>query len=460
LEETIAPDIIHIQGTTENPEQKKDMLVRSLEGVLSGNNQVEEIVKGALKSSQDLQDEATVKAFKKSQAADSFESDNIVEKELIEKLKIEKLARKKAETQLSLVQGQLDSSRNAEKRIEKVQQKIKEKVENEQDTSGDDDSADEVLTARIKKLELESRHKDTLFNSEISKIERVLRGKEIILEKTKESFESKLKNLLSENSLLKDTIDKQDKNDASSETTLLKSQLHDLKKDNEQLAKSSSIIKSRLEEISKSGDNKNSDSDLQLLMEDNRKLKALKNESVNKVQALEKEKKSFESKLATLESRESNLRDEAIKANQKFLELESQMKMSMQTEARRISESAQAKSKEQDSTIAKEYNSIKAQNLQLHKKLKELMEKSKVTIGASGKPSLSPKERHLEKDKLRLQAEVKKQRSDVDEAKKIVMKYKGENIKMKNELEKLTRDKERLEKKLISLASAAGKKAA
>jgi len=458
LEETIAPDIIHIQGTTENPGQKKDMLVRAVAGVLSGSEQVEEIVEGALRSSQDLQDEATVTAFKKSQAVDSFESDNIVEKELLEKLKIEKLARRKAETQLSLVQGQLDSNRNAKKRIDKVQQKISEKVESEQGSSELEDSADEKLTAKIKKLELESTHKDTLFNSEISKIERVLRGKEIILEKTKSSYESKVKNLLSENSSLKDTMNRLEMSDALSDTTFLKKQLRSLKKENELLAKNSSVIKSRLEEVSKGRERKSSDSDLQVLLEDNRKLKALKNEYVNKSQSVEKEKKALESKLLITESRESSLRDEAIKANQNFLELESQMKMSMQSEARRISESAQAK--DQDSAIAKEYNSVKTQYLQLHKKLKDLMENSKGTTGASGKPSLSPKERHLEKDKQRLQVEVKKHRSDLDEAKKIVMKFKGENIKMKNELEKLKRDKDRVEKKLRDLASAAGKKAA
>lgn len=460
LEESIASEIIHIQGSTEDQLEKENMLIRSVGEVLSERDQVENIVKGALKSSQDLQDEAEMVAFKNNQAHDTFESDNIIEKDLLEKLKVEKLARKKAEDQLALAQGQLESSRKAEKRIEKVQLQVSEKVEAEQNLPHEEDSSDEVLINKIKKLELESRHKDSLFNSEISKAERILKGKEIILEKTKSAYESKVKSLLLENKSLNDSLNELGPNDFVSETTYLKKQLQSLKKENELLAKSSSVIKSRLEDISKGRELGDRESELQGLLEDNRKLKSLKIESENKGQLLEKEKKALESKLAITETRETNLRDEAVKANQKTLELENQMKESLQLEAKRISESAEAKSKEQNSLIAKEYNAVKNQNLQLQKKLKELMEKSKNATGTIGKPSLSPKERLLEKEKQRLQVEVKKHRSELDEAKKIVMKFKGENIKMKNELEKFKRDKDRLEKKLISLASAVDKKAA
>ncbi len=458
LEDSIASDIVKIDSENHSQQDKEKMLSKVLGGFVTDKEEVQRITSSSIDSAQEIRNEIIHQSFKESQDSLPTETSSPVEKELFNSLKAEKALRKKIENELAVAKGQVEAFKNTAKRIEETQRKVAETIVKDQSDLTEDNQNPED---KVKMLELESRQKDALFGTEIAKLERTIKGKEIILEKTKAAFETRLQSFAEENKELKQAVQKLEENGSKEVVSSLKQQLISLKKENDLLAKSSSLVKERLDAVSKGQESQARVDRVDDIIEENKKMKNINTELYNKSQVLEKDKKALESRLASLELRESNLREEAIKAKQRSIDAEAEMRLFKQTESSRMNDAVAAQAKDHDSMISKEYNALKSQNLQLQKKIKDLTDRATGGgAGSNGKPNLSAKERHLEKDKKRLQTELSKNRADLDDAKKVMMKFKGENIKMKNELEKAKRDNDRMERKLRSLASKTDKKAA
>jgi chromosome segregation ATPase len=201
--------------------------------------------------------------------------------------------------------------------------------------------------------------------------------------------------------------------------------------------------------------------DTEKILEDHRALKIETSGLTNKVKSYEKEVKTWETRFAKSQELEKRQKDESISLKRKLEQSEEKMRAIKSAEAKKSLELADSSTKKDDLQSKKEIQNLRGQNLQLQKKLKEVMDKSKGgSTSTGGAPVQSAKEKHLEKEKKRLQQEITKSKLEIDTIRKTSLKFKSDNMKLKNANDTYQRDVARLEKKLKSLASLSTKKAA
>lgn len=313
----------------------------------------------------------------------------------------------------------------------------------------------------VKKVQIESAQKEALYKSELEKVSRALKGKDMVLDKAKESMQTIVGKKEKELKVLVGQVEELNKRLNSDETTKLRVQVKTLMSDNDMVARSAEMYKNKLETFVKSTKANEKTDNSAVLTEEVRQLKGLKNQMENKLKTLTKDNRSLDDRYNKLKEMEAKYRSESMGLKASVKDLEYKFKSSKENEARLTQIAEKAKKQLGTAQNSKEAEQLKAQNTQLQLKLKEVMEKMKSGGGAGGGAggSQSAKEKHLEKTSKMLQIEITKARGELDTGKKEMMKMKGEATGLKNKIKLLEKEVEK-QKKLAEAKAGPKKKAA
>jgi len=443
----------------------------------------EKVVIGDKKFGKD--DKAVVKVAMNPQ---ENKTSNLAETELIKKLKKTELDKKKLENNVKMLEIKLKSQSETQSKINEIDSKSKTELEKQTkedkgvsilpEASGFNQKAEEVIKdlkagkevndngkealeallnrekdilakakiieTDLKKSQLEVKQKELLFRSEIELANRTTKGKDLVIEKIKESMKSLIAKKDTEVGGLVNQLEVLNQRLNNDVSTKLVTQVKSLQGDNEKLAKSAEMFKNRLETLSNSKKIQDGADNSNQLSDENRALKTAKNQLENKMVIATKEAKSFESRYNKSKELETMFRTESSQYKAYVVDLESKVRALKDNEAKlsAIASKVQAQGVKNDSD--KELGALKSKNTQLNAKLMEMMEKLKAggPSGGAG-ANQSPKEKHLEKEKKSLQAQVSKSRVELDTNKKDLIKMKGAQTKLMNEVTKLKKDLEK-----------------
>ncbi len=448
----------------------------------------------------DSSDEKKLNSENKNQAVKNSKDEkvsNLAEAELIKKLKKSEAEKKKLANSIKVLETKLGAKDEVDQKVKDINDEAKGVAEKEEDkinkdssfskTSVEDkaeavvedlkagkdigDDGKEALAALLarekeilskaklietdlKKSQIEANQKEALFKSEVDKLSRTMKGKDMVIEKAKESMKGIVTKKDKEISDLVSQLENMNRRLEGDASTKLATQVKSLQGDNERLAKSAEMFKNRLDAFTKSKKALAEADNSKAIADENRMLKSAKTQLENKMNAALKETKSWESRFNKIKELETRYRTESTQYKTKSSELESKIKTLKENEARLtvLANKAQSQGGSKKESTG-EVDALKLQNSQLQAKLKEIIEKQKSGGAASGAGSASAKEKHLEKEKKNLQAQASKARTEAEAMRKDMMKMKGEQTKLQNEIKKLKKDLER------SGAGAKGKSA-
>ena len=480
-------------------QEKEKLIIRNLtHSMKESKKEIEQIVRNADRNIRKIEKERAINHISSDKGSD-FKNKSNVDNELLKRVKESETENKKLKIKVNLLEGRLRSEEIIEERMESINDKVGDSLNDQsfestidKDTSVDEKKA-ELLIQNLKdeettvssiervsellenekklaqdianyQLELKKEkhkvsEKERLYKLEIKSIEKKSTGKDIVLERIKSTLSEAIKKKDSENKKLFDQIEELNKKSINDKTATLKKVVLDLKKDNELLAKSAEMFKSRLEIMVKPKPSDKNEVGVDFTIEENRSLNLENSQLINQFSTLKKDLKLWERKLDKSKELELKLKNENVALKSSLSRSGEEIAKARLDEAKKFASINQANKKKNEASDSKEVSALKVQNHQLQKKIKELTDNSKsgTAVGAGQNKIVSPKEKLLERDKKRLQSDVVKLKADLDDNKKAVNKFKGENTKLQHAADKYIKDIDRLTKQIKSLS---GKKAA
>ena len=421
--------------------------------------------------------------------AQQAKTNNLAEAELIKKLKQQEAENKKLQSQMKAMEVKLKSATQSNAKSQEIDKKAKAEAEQEvkaleqkdkaangenkkeqkgeitqltQDEakklseelkegktiSSEDAKKVEYLLQKeqeihclVKKAEIESNKKEALYKSELEKATRILKAKDMVIEKAKESIQTIVGKKEGEMKELIKQVEELNQRLNNDETTKLRAQVKSLMSDNESLGRSAQMYKNKLDSFAKSKKANEKADNSAALTEEVRQLKGLKNQMENKMNTLTKENRSLDDRYNKLKEMETKYRTESTSLKATVKDLEYKLKSAKENESRLAGMAEKVKNQGDSGQSSKEIEMLKTQNGQLQAKLKELTEKLRSGGGVGARASnQSAKEKHLEKTNKMLQAEITKARGELDNTKKELMKIKGESTSLKNKMKALERE--------------------
>ena len=421
--------------------------------------------------------------------AQQAKTNNLAEAELIKKLKQQEAENKKLQSQMKAMEVKLKSATQSNAKSQEIDKKAKAEAEQEvkaleqkdkaangenkkeqkgeitqltQDEakklseelkegktiSSEDAKKVEYLLQKeqeihclVKKAEIESNKKEALYKSELEKATRILKAKDMVIEKAKESIQTIVGKKEGEMKELIKQVEELNQRLNNDETTKLRAQVKSLMSDNESLGRSAQMYKNKLDSFSKSKKANEKADNSAALTEEVRQLKGLKNQMENKMNTLTKENRSLDDRYNKLKEMETKYRTESTSLKATVKDLEYKLKSAKENGSRLAGMAEKVKNQGDSGQSSKEIEMLKTQNGQLQAKLKELTEKLRSGGGVGARASnQSAKEKHLEKTNKMLQAEITKARGELDNTKKELMKMKGESTSLKNKMKALERE--------------------
>jgi len=309
----------------------------------------------------------------------------------------------------------------------------------------------------IKKLQLELDKRETLFRAELERANKVVQGKELVIDKVKSNVKmliTKKEEEIRNQKLKVEDLNKRLENDQS---TRLLQNIKVLTTDNMGLAKTAELYKNKLSNLSKSMMDKRKGDNSKQLADQKRIVEREVIQLENKLNIELKQKKSLEDRLNKAKDVEKTLRSSFSTGEEKSKQLEAEVRTLKEAQAKndKDSTSSEASTKNDSAEEAKliaQVGNLNEQNTKLQAKLIDAAEKIKAAASSGG--NASSKEKHLEKNNKMLQAEISKNKGEMATSKKDVIKMKSENTAMKNQLTKLKKDLEKAQ------TGKGGKKAA
>lgn len=410
MKETFQEEFKFNNASPDEIKEKEDQLIKDLSHTLEMPEQdVREIVKGA--ADQAREQEKQIIADKIYQGEDEKQTNSKVESELINKLKTVEEENKKLKTNLSalqlersandkaketfdsLVDGEIpdefgdsaisDSPLNEVEKLQVLEQikeggaidpalaeKLAKSLENENKVIEMAKKAENEL----KKAHYAAEKKDALFKQELTKAEKSIKAKEMILDKAKESMKNlmgkKEKELLGLKNQVND-LNQKLKNDQS---TQLRTQVKALSREKETLIKTAEVYKNKLESMAKNVTKKAQENNNNSSLEEKRMLERQKNQLENRLNVESKQRKTAEEKLQTVRQSESKLKTEVSKAQTELKTTQSQLKLLKEQNAKLVKSAASSGSLNANK-ISKEAETLKAKNTKLQDKINDLTKK-------------------------------------------------------------------------------------
>lgn len=308
------------------------------------------------------------------------------------------------------------------------------------------------LNVELKKEQIEAEKKETAFNYEISKYQKVMKNKDIVLEKVKESIRIAMDKKEKQMNTLKEQVEKLNAQvkDLGGEPGLVRRDDKEfiLAEELKNLKKSKEALEKRIEtEIDAHEETE----------EKYHEAKSIADSAKKKLLTLETELNTTQAQLKILKEQNTNLvqsSDSTKAISAEKLEKENdelKLKLASYENQNGIQGNAQIVS-------AEDIDKMKDKNRELNNKIKELVVKLKKAEKASvingGKDSGgTAREKHLEKSMLKITNEVTKLRSEYAEKKKEALKYKTDLVGLTNKMTVMQQDIDRLNKQLSSARS-------
>lgn len=308
-------------------------------------------------------------------------------------------------------------------------------------------SAREAQT-NIRRLEVEFQKKESLFSSELQRVNKTLKGKEALVEKIKESMQNLVEKKQAEIAGYKKQNEALNQRLKDDRLSRLEAELKWTKKEYESVSKVAEMYKSKVENMLKSKKKKEGNTQADQLTAENRSLSRLTIQLENKLNAESRNRKSLENQLAKIKDQDAKLRASLGAAEGKYRKALEEVEKLKATETR-LTAMLNKKEGAPDKKGNKEVDTLKATNAQLQQTIKDMVGKLKRAASEGSAPSSQPsaKEKHLEQSVKKLNSELSKARGEVAEAKKQVMKMKSEAMALKNKIKQLEKSKGAAKKK-------------
>lgn len=372
---------------------------------------------------------------------------------------------------------------------------------------------------QVKKSQIEFQNKENLYQAELSKLERALKSKDVVVDKIKESMQNIVGKKDKELSALKNQNIQLTQTMQDNRSNALDVQLKQAKMDKESSERALEMYKSKLDvTMKKLEESKRSDNSV-LINEENRNLKRLKISLEKKLETTEKLKlrlekknmefmetdkklkidnvklqenakkmerdlKSMQNTIATkvtgtnaqssaekkqLQKEVEFHKDQAKKLQEKISSLRAELdKASSQMNAQSLNQSSTKLSEQQSAekiqALTSELEVSKTQIKTLQTENRKLSDEIEMNKAVDTKPKPNPAdaggsvmEKKLEQSVKLLNSELAKTKTESAELKKEAMKYKKEVTGLKNKVAALTKD---LDKAKKAATAKDGKKAA
>lgn len=352
--------------------------------------------------------------------------------------------------------------------------------------------------AHLRKAQLESEKKDTLFKTELAKAQKTIKAKELVLEKAKSSMKNLVQKKEKEMVELRAQVNNLNQKLNNDQSAQLKTQVLALKNEKESLTRTAEVYKGKLEAMAKNVEAKKNDDNSAAIAEENRNLKNLKTQLENKMNSEAKTRKSLEERYQKAKQAETQAINNAQKYQSELKSQSGQLKILKDQNAKLVQNASSAKtSAKPNPKMLKEVTQLKAQNSKMHAKLQELtkqlqvkmqeinqmnrvtpaatqtkadsgqdevlkrknseltskvkelqdkLKKAEKGASTSSAESGSAKEKKLEQNVKKLNTELTKARNESVERKKEAMKFKTELTGLKNKMKVMEKDLEKAKK--------------
>ncbi|MFA5583214.1 MAG: hypothetical protein WDA09_03290 [Bacteriovoracaceae bacterium] len=289
---------------------------------------------------------------------------------------------------------------------------------------------------KFKKLQIESAHKEAMFSSEIEKLNRQLKAREIILEKSKENLVKVSKTKESEIEHLRNKLDQAQVNLQMESSNQYATQNKHLKVQNLNLKKQIDVYKSKLSSL---GQNLKKKDEANSFKDDLRKAQVKNTQLQNELVKLSKEQERSKA-LLQKEMRDSKeLRNQVKDLKEEINKLQTLTMIEPQSQPSK--EDSLSQTVEVDQAQVEKIKNLEAQVVDLEMRLAEAVNAHRVS---------SVDEKKL----LHVEANLKKITQDLIEARNQTNDFKKENNKLRQEKTALQNQIERMRKEAQKVRKA------
>ncbi len=296
-----------------------------------------------------------------------------------------------------------------------------------------DIKAEELKT---RKLHIESVQKENLYNQEIEKSQRLIKGKDLMLIKMKETFsklverkESEIINLRQKNEQLSHSL-------ATGLAQNQEKSIRLLEKQNGNLVKQLDVYKVKISSLASKINTSNGDDS----KEEARKLQMLNNQLKNQLDLAKKSSDKFEKKTQQDHAQIQTLRQEKVRFEQiiKKLTLENNKPKEETIEKSPPTDSEMRRMQAQNQILENQLKESSSKMSMLEAKIQELMRPQKTLVGADDGSKV--KLTQLEHSVKKLTQDIVENKNLLAEAKKETNKLRQEKTALQNQLDKLKKD--------------------
>lgn len=298
----------------------------------------------------------------------------------------------------------------------------------------------------LKKIQLEATQKEALFMQELEKSQRLIRSKELVLEKAKDSIGTVVSRKDQEIHDLKHRLDQMTMSMVNSQSQNNVNLVRDLERKNANLEKMMDVYKNKIQSLAANINRQTGKESDGRHAEENRKLTMIKNQLTNQIDSMKRDMKRFEDKSEQDQGQIQQLRKEAARLQQELKEKErviASVGTNNSTAAsndRKVDYAVYAEIQQQLETKSKDYET------RLRETESKLAEALKLAVSAKQAPidDSKGKSAQLEQNLKRLSQEVITQKNALNEAKKESNKLRSEKTALQNQLDRINKEYEKL----------------
>jgi hypothetical protein len=306
----------------------------------------------------------------------------------------------------------------------------------------------------LKKLQIESNQREAIFKQELTKSERALKGKELVLEKAKDSMKVLMTKKEGEIVELKKTVEDLNKKLNLDLQKTQENQIKELGKTNENLSRNLEMYKTKIQTMIEKMEEVKEAAAQDKSAEDGRQLAKVNIQLENKLNAELKIKKTLEERLKKAIENEASMRNTKMKTDSMLKEAQLIAKQQQEQLARasvgqvKVEADLEQKYKIQMRQFEEKAKLSESKIRDLEEKLKALnINQAQAAAGAQMQAEGSAKEKQLDAANKKLQADNNEVRTQLNDAKKEAVKYKAEVTAMKNKLSVMEKELEKFKKK-------------
>ena len=288
---------------------------------------------------------------------------------------------------------------------------------------------------KSKKLQLEATQKDAYFHQEIEKAQRQVKGKDLILIKTKETFTKLIEKKEQSLSELKIRIDLMSKAAAVSQNNSHVQTIRDLEKQNQTLNKQIEVYKSKISTLSSNMLSSKSDD---AIKDEARKLQMMNQQMKNQLDMSKKEIEKLHLRVTQESAQFSQLKLEKHKLEDQLKKALSEAKTNSGSASKNAPTDAELRKIQAHSQILEsQLKDSSAKMLNLEARLAEALKPQKVAAGDEGS---KVKLTQLENSVKKLTTDLLDSKTQLADAKKETNKLRQEKTALQNQLDKLKKE--------------------